>query len=258
MVEPGGEQLRLDQMPFEELKTLAGQLMLPVAVSVDRERLANEIQLRLQLINRLDREALLSIVVWAQHPVARSADNRALVREISQLKFVRYDGLSFDGLIALAQLKGLSIPAAVSEHDLRTMLMQTDGLGGWFARKRRAIAGRLLGKLFEGANDRGDYQFLPESYVEASLRHKIEQQGVMSGIASKLRGAADEYINIKLDEIESRIDKKLDQIDRRLAEWRDREIANRLKIIKITLIGSIIVAVISLIYTFVVRFVTSP
>ena len=47
------------------------------------------------------------------------------------------------------------------------------------------------------------------------------------------------------------IDRKLDEIDRRLAEWRDKEIANRIRILKITLWASVIVGVFSLIYSYV-------
>jgi hypothetical protein len=62
---------------------------------------------------------------------------------------------------------------------------------------------------------------------------------------------ADDYVRQKLDEIEARIDKKLDEIDHRLGEWRDKEIANRLRIIKITLVASVVVAVLSLGYNYV-------
>ena len=48
-------------------------------------------------------------------------------------------------------------------------------------------------------------------------------------------------------------------IDRRLAEWRDKEIANRLRILKITLWASVIVASLSLIYSYVkVNFYDKP
>ena len=41
------------------------------------------------------------------------------------------------------------------------------------------------------------------------------------------------------------------EIDRRLAEWRDKEIANRIRILKITLWASVIVAVVSLVYSYI-------
>lgn len=251
--ENASEQLRLDQMPVEELKTLAGQLMVRVPSSAGRTDLAGAIGPRLELIEGIDREALLSIAVWGRRPVARSADKLALVREISQLEFrlFDYDGLQCDGLMALVQLRDLDLPAGANDQELRSILVHADGLGGWWTRKRRAVAGAILGKLFEAEGADNEYQFLPESPDQRSLRRQIEQQGVVGGIASKLKGAANDYVNTKLDEIERRIDSKLDQIDRRLAEWRDREISNRLRIIKITLIGSIIVALISLVYSYI-------
>ncbi len=61
----------------------------------------------------------------------------------------------------------------------------------------------------------------------------------------------------KLDEIELRIDQKLNEIDQRLAEWRDREVANRLRILKITLGFTVVVAVLSLLYNYAKREVDS-
>jgi len=70
-------------------------------------------------------------------------------------------------------------------------------------------------------------------------------------LASRVKRTADSYLNQKLDEVEARIDRKLDEIDRRLAEWRDKEVANRLRILKITLWASVIVAALSLIYSYI-------
>ena len=50
----------------------------------------------------------------------------------------------------------------------------------------------------------------------------------------------------------ARIDRKLDEIDRRLGDWRDKEIANRIRILKITLWASVIVGVVSLLYSYIV------
>ena len=94
------------------------------------------------------------------------------------------------------------------------------------------------------------YRFLPEEGRYPSLKEEIADEGVVGGIARKIRGVADDYVRQKLDEIEIRIDQKLDEIDTRLGEWRDREVANRLKIIKITLVGSILVALLSLGYKY--------
>jgi hypothetical protein len=117
-------------------------------------------------------------------------------------------------------------------------------------RGRRRVVGAWLTKVIEGTHVEGDYQFLPEDESRQSLTESIEQVGVVGGIAHKLRGAADQYVKQKLDEIEIRIDRKLDEIDSRLAEWRDQEIRNRLRLVKITIIAAIVVALISLGYDY--------
>jgi hypothetical protein len=86
---------------------------------------------------------------------------------------------------------------------------------------------------------------------DASIKEEIEESGLFGGITSRLKKSADAYVNQKLDEIEARIDRKLDEIDRRLAEWRDKEIANRIRILKITLWASVVVAAVSLIYAYI-------
>src|SRR5207253_9662788 len=107
-----------------------------------------------------------------------------------------------------------------------------------------------------------DYQFLPPQDADAeapkvapprpaTIKEEIEESGLFGGIAGRIKKTADAYINQKLDEIEARIDRKLDEIDRRLGEWRDKEIANRIRILKITLWASVIVAAVSLIYSYV-------
>ncbi|MBN1490602.1 MAG: hypothetical protein JXA69_11850, partial [Phycisphaerae bacterium] len=115
---------------------------------------------------------------------------------------------------------------------------------------RRGLMGAVLSRLI--TDDDGpaedEYKFLPE-HKHPAWREQIEEVGVVRGMAQRIRGVADDYVHEKLDEIERRIDQKLDEIDRRLAEWRDREIANRLRIIKITLVVSIVVAGLSLGYS---------
>ncbi|MBW7904154.1 MAG: hypothetical protein LC135_13550 [Phycisphaerae bacterium] len=78
-------------------------------------------------------------------------------------------------------------------------------------------------------------------------------------VAEQLRGAADGYIAAKLDEIEARVDAKLDVIEERidrkvselhekLREARDAELRHRLRLLKITLVFTVLVAVVSLGY----------
>ncbi len=116
-----------------------------------------------------------------------------------------------------------------------------------------------------GENEpRADYRFLPDpgnegdavapSVKSATIKEEIEESGLFGGISNRLKKSADVFLNQKLDDIEMRIDRKLDEIDRRLAEWRDKEIANRIKILKITLWASVIVGIVSLIYSYVTEF----
>ncbi len=82
---------------------------------------------------------------------------------------------------------------------------------------------------------------------------------LLHGVAEKVRGAADTYIAAKLDEIEARVDTKLDHIEQRidekiielhdqLREMRDRELRHRLRLLKLTLIFTVLVALLSLVY----------
>jgi hypothetical protein len=121
------------------------------------------------------------------------------------------------------------------------------------------VVGGLLDKMITGHQEQAgeDYRFLPEEANGTSLKERIAEEGIVGGIAHKLRGVADDYVRQKLDEIEARIDGKLDEIDRRLGEWRDKEIANRLRIIKITLVASVLVALLSLGYNYVRKW-TAP
>jgi hypothetical protein len=127
------------------------------------------------------------------------------------------------------------------------------------------LLGSIVSNIVGDNESPTDYQFLPPapgagpsasaapppSESAATLKDEIEEAGLFGGIASRLKKNADQYLNQKLDEIEARIDRKLDDIDRRLAEWRDREIANRIRILKITLWASVIVGIVSLIYSYV-------
>jgi hypothetical protein len=82
---------------------------------------------------------------------------------------------------------------------------------------------------------------------------------VLHSMAEQLRGAADSFLAAKLDEIEARVDTKLDDIESRidekiaemhthLAEMRDRELKHRLRILKVTLIFTVLVAALGLGY----------
>jgi hypothetical protein len=210
-----------------------------------------KIRARQALLVELDREALLDIVVWLRRPVRRSASKETLAKEIARCDRLEFDGLSDRGLAALARLQDLPVAEGDSREVLEQRLKRRVGFWARARRKRRRWVGQMVTRLIEGDVETPppEYQFLPED-GPPPLQHEIENQGVVGGIARKLRGVADDYVREKLDEIEQRIDEKLDEIDSRLAEWRDREVANRLRILRLTLIFSIVVALLCLVYDY--------
>ena len=236
----------LSDLPSDELLGYGWDLGLDLEADLPRGELLRRIRERQELLLELDREAMLDVVVWARRPVRRSASKEVLAKQIAQVRRARFDGLSEGGLEVLARLRGLSVAPGESRAELERRLRKAEGFWAKVRRKRRGLVAGLIAKAVE-AESAGEYQFLPEK-EEPTLREQIEEEGVVGGITRKLRGVADDYVREKLDEIEARIDRKLDEIDRRLGEWRDREVANRLKILKITLLFSVLVALICLGY----------
>jgi hypothetical protein len=162
-----------------------------------------------------------------------------------------FAGLSDRGLQALGRLREVPFDRDAARPEIEKAMRLSEPVWDLVRRKRRQIIGSLISKMVNGPAEPGEcqeYKFLPEDKNAPSLRDQIAEEGVVGGIARRIRGAADDYVREKLDEIEARIDRKLDEIDKRMGEWRDREIANRLKIIKITLVASVIVALVSLGY----------
>ena len=246
----------LAQLPLDELKAHAASLGIGFGRDAQHGELLRLIRQRQELLLDLDRQALLDICVWARRPVKKSAGKDALAREIASINKMRFDGLSDQGLRAFCRLREIGISPNADRNSMIRTLKKAEPLGKYIRRKRRRLMGSLINKLLstptsEPDRDKADYQFLPED--DRSLKRRIEEEGVVGGITRKIKGVADDYVREKLDEIETRIDRKLDEIDARLGEWRDREIRNRLRIIKITLLASIVVAVLSLGYDYAKR-----
>lgn len=238
------------ELPRDELRAYADLLGIELREGTDDAQLIAAVEDRLKLIESLPREQMLEAVVWARQPVKKSATKIDLVREILQIKRVRFAGLSTEALRAMALIHGCDVEPDDGRDQLRRKLKRREGFWHKFRRKRRALFGKMIAKMVgDGHSD--EYRFLPEERRPLSLKERIEDEGVVSGLTGRLRGAADTYVKEKLDEIEARIDRKLEEIDRRLAEWRDREIINRMRIIKITLFASVVVALLSLAYVYV-------
>lgn len=254
---PARTTARLDELPVDELVVYGRELGLALDPRMERPQLLLRVRERQLLLNQLDREALLDIIVWARRPVRKSSSKEELAREIAQIKKVGTRDLSRRGLLALLRLRGIPVNGDEPTEVLSERLRLNEPFWDRVTRQRRRIVGTLISHFVEGPENHQageEYRFLPEDTPAAqrdqsSLRERIADEGVMGGIARRLRGVADDYVREKLDEIELRIDRKLEEIDRRLEEWRDREIANRLKIIRITLVASILVALLSLGYS---------
>lgn len=241
----------LADLPQDELVVYAANLGLYIDPDTPHGELLRLIRERRELLLELNRSAMLDIVVWARIPVRQSVSKEELAKQISDISKSRFEDLSDRGVWAFAKLREISVVEGDSRSTLEKRLRRQEGLFARINRKRRRFLGSMLGKIVAGAQQSGQYKFLPDDPGHPTLKESIENRGVVEGIAQKIRGAADHYVEEKLDEIERRIDAKLDQIDRRLSEWRDREIKNRLKLVKITLLTAIVVAILSLGYDYV-------
>jgi hypothetical protein len=171
-----------------------------------------------------------------------------MARRIVAVRKWNYHRLSHKALLSLALLRDLPVRQDASAAEILKALRSGESLRQRLRRKRRSLVASLIGKVMGLPAARVRPAANPAQPAAApapNLKEQIVERGVVRGLATTIRGVTDDYIRQKLDEIEQRIDRKLDEIDQRLKEWRDREIANRLRIIKITLVASIVVAILS-------------
>jgi hypothetical protein len=210
----------------------------------------------------MDREAMLDVIKWGRRSVAFNASKEQIAQQITQLRSMKFEGLSHRGLVILATMRGLPAGNDVPVPILIRRLKKQEGLFAKLNRKRRAMIGSIVSNMIgDGAPEDAQYSATQTPGAPAApmvappqpgtIKDEIEESGLFGGIAGRIKKSADSYVNQKLDEIESRIDRKLDEIDRRLGEWRDKEIANRIRILKITLWASVIVGAFSLIYSYI-------
>ncbi len=249
---------QLPDLPREELEELAEQLGLDPRAYRSRQYLIAAIHDRRQMIAEMDRDAMLDVIRWGNRVVAMNASREQIAQEIVRIPSMRFAGLSQRGLAVLGKLRGLEVGPDEPVPVLIRRLKKQEGVFTRLKRKRRAMMGSLISKMVgEQPAQTPPTPLLPGSEEAAppprgaSVKEEIEDVGVIRGITGRIKKTADSYLNQKLDEIEARIDRKLDEIDRRLVEWRDKEIANRIRILKITLWASVIVAALSLLYSYI-------
>jgi hypothetical protein len=253
-------QQQLGDLPMEELEAMAEEFGLDPRKHREKPDLVSAIHARRQLIATLDRQAMQDVLEWAGRPATAGITQEQLAIEIVHLKSMRFVGLSERGLIVLSLLRGCDLRGDETRDELVKQLKRQEGFFAKMKRKTRGWMGKRIERMMgdsttelpppspEPHNARTDQKSGPR---QQALREEFEEAGFFSGIANRVKKQADSYVNQKLDEIEARIDRKLDEIDRRLAEWRDKEIANRIRILKITLWASVVVAAVSLIYSYV-------
>jgi hypothetical protein len=257
-----GPLRQMSELPRDELNHLADEFGLEPTQFKTRQELVAAIHDRRQMIAGLDREAMLDVIRWGRRPVTASATKEQIAQEIVRIRSMKFQGLSQRGLLVLGKLRGIDAPDDAQVPALVRSLKKRESLFGKFNRKRRAMLGAFVANMVGEQETSADYQFLPSDAPSSpdapapgprtpSIKEDIEESGLFGGISNRIKKTADAYLNQKLDEVEARIDRKLDEIDRRLAEWRDKEIANRIRILKITLWASVIVAIVSLIYSYV-------
>lgn len=255
---------QLGDLPIEELRMIAEEFGVDGKSENNKPDLIAAIHKRRQLIASLDRAAMIDVVHWAGKTPPVGAANEQLAIEIVQCRSMRFTGLSDRGLLAIALLRGAGLDGVKSRDELIKALKHQEGLFSKLKRKTRGWVGKRIqgiigdetttapvGTPTPASPSNSGAPRPAEGPRQQALREEIEEAGFFGGIANRVKRQADSYVNQKLDEIEARIDRKLDEIDRRLAEWRDKEIANRIRILKITLWVSVVVAVISLIYSYV-------
>lgn len=229
-----------------------------VALGADPERLRTRgealasLERQKRLVASLEEKVLAEMVIWSGSPLPPSGAGglverkERLAKMVVGIKTMRFAGLSQDGLRALAMLRGVPVRGDEPVPVLVEYLKARESLGDKLRRKRRSFLGALAEKVAGVVNQgSGDQAAGPR------LKHQIEEQGLLGGISSQLKRSADTYVQEKLDEIEARIDRKLDEIDRRLCDWRDKEIANRIRILKITLWASVAISALSLLYFYI-------
>jgi len=257
---------QLSELPRDELDHLAEEYGLDPTRFKTRQHLVAAIHERRQMIASLDRDAMLDVIRWGRRPVTVNATKEQIAQEIARIRSMKFAGLSQRGLVVLARMRGVTCSTSDPVPVLIKRLKKQEGIFARLNRKRRAFLGSLIAKIVGDGSTAADYQFLPGDTPgtsgggagaavgpspAGSIKEEIEESGLFGGITSRIKKSADAYVNQKLDEIEARIDRKLDEIDRRLAEWRDKEVANRIKILKITLWASVVVAAFSLIYAYI-------
>ncbi|MBK9120015.1 MAG: hypothetical protein IPM18_10520 [Phycisphaerales bacterium] len=146
--------------------------------------------------------------------------------------------------------------AATSDSGDQPLRGLLRGVLGGVRQMGRDMASVVLGRIREAETHTPEDDAIVEDPLAPEKRRRV---GMLHSVAEQLRGAADTYVAAKLDEIEARVDVKLDHIEQRidrkilelheqLTQLRDAELRHRLRLLKITLVFTVLVAALSLVY----------
>jgi hypothetical protein len=239
------EAMRLSDVPEKQLDQIGSDLGLTRDEFADKSAFIAAILDRRQLIGTLDRNVLLELLTWSGQSAPAGASREQITAEVIKNKSMRFASLSLPALVTLARLRGLEIDDTADVEQAISVLKSKEGFWDKLARKRRALVGKWVSKMIgdvggintaEPSASKDAAAKKPDaSPREKPIDHEIEDSGLLAGLTSRVKRTADQYLNQKLDEIEARIDRKLDEIDQKLSQWRDKEIANRVRIFKISL-----------------------
>ncbi|MGF1634760.1 MAG: hypothetical protein ACFCVE_12985 [Phycisphaerae bacterium] len=160
----------LAALPWDEISSLAEDLGLDPTRHKSVRELATAVADRKQLIESLDREAMLEVVRWGRRPVPANASKQHLAGEIARVKRMRFDDLSDPAVRILALLRGCELRGAESRSKLTKLLYKREGLISRLGRKRRAWMGGLLERALGNGDQPEPYAYLPEEHPAGDPR----------------------------------------------------------------------------------------
>lgn len=245
----------LGELDIEQLQQLCRLLNVRVDNHATLVHMRRELLRRMTMVSSIDDAPMQDLLQWAGSMAGAKPTPVRVIAHIAACTRTDYFRLPEPALRRLAAIRGVKVSEQMDAGQIVDALKRSEGLMGILRRKKRELIGSLLGGLFEQAAGVPDSDTQTSTNGNDQLKKKIVDEGFTRGLSSQLRGMADSYVSTKLDEIEQRIDRKLDQIDKRLSEWRDAEVRNRLRMLKITLVFSVVIAVVSLGYSVVRHYV---
>ena len=244
----------LDNLSDRQLKRLAARLGVRKCDLMTRAQLIAHIQNRRRILDGTSPEELAGILEALGVPVETSWDKDRLAAFFYKQLCADTQRLSEAQLRRAAQLHEVDFDDETPHNELARRLASAAGRRvGFMGRVTRRAAHSLLDKFISADELLEDVE--TEQKPAGHDPDEVLGRKLKVGFKKAIGYAADDYIGQKLDEIERRIDVKLEDIDRKMDAWRTKEVRHRLRILRITIIAGCLVAVLSLIYSIVKTFV---